>query len=218
MKVRWLGHASFLISTDDGKKILTDPYKPGSYDGAVGYGRIEDVVDIAAVSHDHDDHCGTEELAGNPRIVKEAGEQSVMGLPFTGIRTHHDTQGGAERGENTIFTFEVDGVRVCHLGDLGHVLSEADIAGIGRVDVLLVPVGGHFTIGPEEATRVVEQLKPRVVIPMHYKTEVLGFPIEGVDRFLEGKERVRRAEGSDIEITKESLPSETEIVVLQHAL
>jgi L-ascorbate metabolism protein UlaG (beta-lactamase superfamily) len=218
MKVRWLGHASFLISTGDGKRILTDPYTPGSYDGAVGYGRIEDVVDIAAVSHSHDDHCGTDELVGSPQIVKEPGEHTVMGITFTGVSTHHDRQGGAERGENTIFAFEADGVRVCHLGDLGHVLSEEDVLSIGNVDLLLIPVGGHFTIDADEATRVVEQLKPRLVIPMHYKTEALGFPIEGVDRFLQGKDRVRRVEGAELEVTRDNLPRETEIIVLQHAL
>jgi L-ascorbate metabolism protein UlaG (beta-lactamase superfamily) len=218
MEVEWLGHASFLIRTADGKKILTDPYKSGSYGGAVGYGEIEEVVDVVTVSHEHDDHFGVSELKGSPQLVTEAAEQTVMGVKFKGIPTHHDTQEGAERGRNTIFTFEVEGMKVCHLGDLGHTLSSEAVSEIGEVDILLIPVGGFYTIGAEEAGRVVDQLSPRLVIPMHYKTEVLGFPIDPVDKFLEGKEKVRRVAGSVLTVTKKELPPEREIVVLEHAL
>ena len=218
MEVQWLGHACFLIRTADGKKILTDPYKSGSYGGAVGYGPIGEVVDVVTVSHEHDDHFGVSELKGNPQVIAEQAEETVTGIRFKGIPTHHDTEEGAERGENTVFTFEVEGIKVCHLGDLGHTLSPETVAEIGQVDVLLIPVGGVYTIDAEEAERVVGQLNPRLVVPMHYKTEALGFPIDPVDRFLQGKERVRRVDGSVLKITKEELPAEREIVVLKHAL
>lgn len=218
MEIKWLGHACFLITTQAGKKILTDPYKSGSYDGALGYGRIEEVVDVVTVSHAHDDHCGTSELSGTPQIVDEFGEHNLMSIRFMGIPTYHDAKKGAERGKNLVFTFEVDGMKICHLGDLGHLLSEETVSEIGKVDILLVPVGGFYTIDANEATQVVDELAPHIVIPMHYKTEVLGFPIDSVERFLEGKERVKRVGGSTVEIKKENIPSEREIIVFEHAL
>lgn len=218
MEIKWLGHACFLITAHDGKKILTDPYKPGSYGGAVGYGKIEDVVDIVTVSHTHDDHCGTSELNGSPQIIGEPGEHTVQGIKFKGIASYHDTKKGSERGKNIIFTFEVDEMNVCHLGDLGHTLTDEIASEIGKVDILLIPVGGFYTIDANEATEVVAKLNPHIVIPMHYKTEVLGFPIDSVERFLEGKERVKRVGSSTLEIKKEGIPTETEIVVLEHAL
>ncbi len=218
MKVKWLGHAAFLVTSDEGKKVLIDPYEPGSFDGNIGYRRIAEEADWVAVTHDHSDHNWTSGLPGTPEIVKGPGERVVKGLSFKGIPTYHDETEGSQRGENTAFVFEVDGVRVCHLGDLGHTLSDEQVSEIGPVDVLMIPVGGLYTVDASAASRVVEQLRPKVVVPMHYKTESCGFPIAKVDSFLEGKERVKRMGASEVEIRKEQLPSETEIIVLQHAL
>lgn len=218
MEIKWLGHASFLITTQDGKSILTDPYRPGSFDGAVGYGAIEEVVDVVTASHGHDDHYGISELNGSPQVVEEAAVHTAMGIEFKGIATYHDAKKGAERGKNTIFVFEVEGIRICHLGDLGHTLSDKTASEIGKVDVLLIPVGGFYTIDANEATQIVNKLGPSIVIPMHYKTEVLGFPIDGVEKFLEGKGRVKRVDSSVFEIKKESIPQERQIIVLKHAL
>ncbi len=137
---------------------------------------------------------------------------------FKGVEASHDESQGRERGANTIFCFEMDGIRVCHLGDLGHHLSPQQVEEIGEVDLLLIPVGGFFTIDARVATDVTKRLKPKVVIPMHYKTEKLGFPVDGVDEFLTNWEKVKRVDGSEMELNKDSLPSETEVIVLQHAL
>ena len=218
MEIKWLGHASFLITTRSGTKILTDPYKAGSFGGAVGYGKIKEVVDVVTVSHRHDDHYGVSELSGSPEVLMEPGEYDVMGIPFKGIPAYHDAKGGSERGENVIFTFEADGVIMCHLGDLGHTISKETASRIGEVDILFVPVGGVYTIDSKGANDVVDVLNPRIVVPMHYKTEVLGFPIAGVEPFLKGKTNVKKAEGSAFEIEKEGIGSERQIVVLKHAL
>lgn len=218
MKIKWYGHASFLITSASGTKIVTDPYEPGGYDGAISYGSPPDLVDIAVVSHDHPDHNYVQGLKGTPQVVKGAGSHTVSGIVFKGITTFHDTSEGKDRGESTIFCFTVDGIRLCHLGDLGHPLSEKDSAEIGDVDVLMLPVGGFFTIDAGVATEVVDSLNPRLVIPMHFKTEKCDFPITTVDDFTRDKENVTRLSTSEIEFTKDTLPVSTEIQVLAFAM
>jgi L-ascorbate metabolism protein UlaG (beta-lactamase superfamily) len=135
-----------------------------------------------------------------------------------GIPSYHDASRGSERGENIIFIIVADGIRVCHLGDLGHSLSDKEVKEIGQVDCLLIPIGGFYTIGPEEATAVADQLHPQLIIPMHWKTEKCGFPIEPVDPFLRGKKEVRKMKGSTFAFTKKELEAGLGIVVLQPAL
>jgi L-ascorbate metabolism protein UlaG (beta-lactamase superfamily) len=142
MKIKWYGHAAFLITSNQGVKIITDPYESGAYGGQLAYGKIRDQTDIALTSHDHADHNDTKSLLGSPQIVKERGTKSVKGVSFKGIATYHDPSKGSERGANTIFAFSVDGIKVCHLGDLGHALSEKEIAEIGPVDILLFRSAG----------------------------------------------------------------------------
>jgi L-ascorbate metabolism protein UlaG (beta-lactamase superfamily) len=218
MKVKWYGHAAFLITSDQGTKIITDPYEPGAFGGQLSYGKIRDQVDIVLTSHDHADHNYTKDLPGTPQIVKGSGPQTSKGISMKGIPTYHDPSKGSERGTNTIFTFKVDQVQLCHLGDLGHLLSDKELAEIGPVDILLIPVGGFFTIDPKEATRVAEQMKPKILIPMHFKTQKCGFPIAPVEDFLKGKKNVRRAKASEATFEKATLPQQMEIVVLEHAL
>jgi L-ascorbate metabolism protein UlaG (beta-lactamase superfamily) len=218
MKIKWYGHAAFLITSDQGVKIITDPYESGAYDGQLAYGKIKDQADIVLTSHDHADHNDSKSLPGSPEIVKGSGSKTLKGISIKGISTFHDSSKGSERGANTIFTFSVDGMKVCHLGDLGHILAEKELAEIGPVDILFIPVGGYFTIDPKEATRVAEQIQPKVLIPMHFKTAKCGFPIAPLEDFLKGKPNPRRPKSSEVPFDKTSLPKKMEIVVLEHAL
>ncbi len=218
MKVKWLGHSAFIITSSDGTRILTDPYKPGSFDGAVGYGPITEAVDVVTVSHDHDDHNGVEGLPGRPEVVRSCGEHEMHGLRVRGFGCYHDESKGSERGANIIFVIEADGIRVCHLGDLGHALSPDAIHEIGAVDVLLIPVGGFFTIGAGQAAVIAGALEAKVIIPMHFKTESLGFPVAPVDDFLKEMGSYERPETSEVEITRESLDLGRRVIVLEHAL
>jgi L-ascorbate metabolism protein UlaG (beta-lactamase superfamily) len=213
MKIKWLGHASFLITSDSGVKIITDPYAP---DDRLHYGEINESADIVTVSHDHFDHGNVAAVKGSPQVVK--GDAEIKGIKFSGTATFHDNAGGRERGKNTILCFEVDGVKVCHLGDLGHELTAEQVAAIGAVDVLIVPVGGFYTIDASVASKVVGQLKPRVVIPMHFKNERCNFPIAGVDDFLRGKKDISQPDASEVEFRAAELPPTTQIIVLKPAL
>ena len=214
MKIEWMGHASFIVTLDSGKRICTDPYKSGSYDGAVGYAPIKEQVDIVTVSHDHPDHCGTDDLLGDFELVKTIGEFNIQGVKVEGFSTYHDKTKGSERGENIVFKICTGDMTIVHLGDLGHLMGEAEMEKLGNVDVLMIPVGGYFTIDNKEAWDIISHVKPKVVIPMHYKTEKLGFPIEGVGEFLSGTDNVEHID--DLEITKKDLPAELKVYVLNH--
>jgi L-ascorbate metabolism protein UlaG (beta-lactamase superfamily) len=216
MKITWLGHASFLIETADGTRVVTDPFEAGSYGGAVGYAPIEERADLVTVSHEHPDHNFVEAVSGNPEVVRDTGERTVKGIVVRGVASYHDESRGRERGKNTIYVFEADGLKVAHLGDLGHTLSAEEARALGPVDVLLAPVGGHFTIGPEDAKRVAERLGAKVVIPMHYKTDLLGFPIRPVDDFLRLMRRVERPGRRAIEIAPADARGELKVVVLDY--
>ncbi len=154
-------------------------------------------------------------MKGNPKVLSSEGSTSVGEATISGVGTFHDETRGSQRGRNVVFTVEMDGLRVTHLGDLGHPLSDRQAAEIGKPDILLVPVGGFFTIDASTASEVAEKLGPRIVIPMHYKTECCGFPIASVDGFLRGKENVKRV-GQEAEVSPESLPEGREIWVMQH--
>ncbi|MEO0130257.1 MAG: MBL fold metallo-hydrolase [candidate division WOR-3 bacterium] len=218
MKIKFLGHASFLITTKDNVKIITDPYKAGAFGGAVGYKPIREEAHIVTISHEHDDHNYYKEIKGKPEIIKGAVEKEISGVKFIGIETYHDLNKGKERGKNIIFLIIADGLRLLHLGDLGHQLKEEEKKKIGDIDILFIPVGGYFTIDAEEASEIAEFLKPKITIPMHFKTPVLDFPIAQVEDFLVEKKNVKMLDISEIEISKENLPKEREILVLKPAL
>jgi L-ascorbate metabolism protein UlaG (beta-lactamase superfamily) len=218
MTIRYLGHACFLVTDSAGTRIVFDPYEPGGFNGGIGYGPIKDAADIVVISHDHADHNYAAGVPGNPQVIKGQGVHSADTILLRGIAVKHDASGGTARGENTVFCTELDDVRLCHLGDLGHELTPAQVEEIGSIDVLLCPVGGLFTVDAQGATRVVESLNPRITIPMHFKTARTTFPLAPVDDFLSGKKNVRRENVSEITLTQDTLPAEPQIIVLEPAL
>jgi len=215
MKIKWLGHSSFLVTSESGTKIITDPYVIG---GNLQYDEIKESADIVLVSHEHRDHNNAAAVQGNPEVVKEAGTFETKGIKCKGVATYHDNVGGQQRGPNTVFCFEVDGIRVCHLGDLGHRLSDEQVAEIGSVDILFIPVGGYFTIDAELATEVADRLAPKVIIPMHFKTEKYKGPVVGADDFLRGKKDVKQLDTSELEFKAAQLPTVTQVIVIRPAL
>ena len=211
MEIRWYGHACFGVTGEAGEVIVTDPY-----DESIGYQMPDLRADVVTVSHEHHDHNNVAAVKGNPEVVRGPGEHIASGIRFLGVNTYHDTSRGAERGKNTVFLFDVDDIRLCHLGDLGHVLEEPQVKSIRErdIDVLFIPVGGVYTIDASGATEVLNQLEPRIAIPMHYKTPPLRLNINKVDSFLRGKERVMREKKLSLRKADLPPPGEKEIVVL----
>ena len=208
MKIQWLGHACFALTLSNGKIIITDPFG-----NEVGYPRPGVPAEIVTVSHQHYDHNAVKTVPGKPTAVVTEGRHELEDIVVTGFPSFHDEAGGSKRGNNIIFVIEAEGLRICHSGDLGHTLEPRMAENIRPVDVLLVPVGGFYTIGPDEAAKVVDQLKPRYVIPMHYKTDYIDFPIETADPFLKNFPGYKKEAG--LVVTNESLPDKTEAVLLE---
>lgn len=218
MIIKYLGHATFVITTDSGVKILTDPYDENYNPETLRFGKIEEEVDVVTVSHGHRDHSAFVELPGAPVIMRGNGKFLASGVEFFGVETYHDDVRGEKRGKNTVFVICADSLRVAHMGDLGHVLTSDQAAEIGAVDVVLLPVGGYYTIDPEQAAKVADQLEARIVVPMHYRNDKCLFPIVGVDAFLQGRENVAIADGSELHVSKDSLPADQQTIVLSPAL
>lgn len=218
MRLTYFGHSSFLLQAADGTRVIFDPYRHGCFDGAVKYGPIKETADVVVATHTHDDHGATDTIPGAPLVFVHPEAEMVGAVHISGVHVAHDEAGGEKRGKNTIIVVDDGDIRLAHLGDLGHTLDADMIKAIGAVDVLLVPVGGFFTIDHKEAAQVIESLDPRIVVPMHYKTDKVDFPIAGVEPFLETQENVERKNGSTLEVTKDMLPAKRSIVVLEHAL
>jgi len=211
MKIKWLGHSSFLIESGRGIKIITDPF-----DETLGYKLPRIKVNIVTVSHEHFDHNYVRGVKGRPVVFKGLVNRESHKMEFKGISSYHDSVYGGQRGLNTIFVIKADGLNLCHLGDLGHVLDSDKLDEIGTIDILFIPVGGFYTIDNNQATHIIKDIKPKIAIPMHYKTEAIKFSIDPVEVFLSNKDNVQILESSEFEIAEDTLPKNTQIYVLQY--
>ena len=207
MRVVWHGHACFEVN--DGVTIVTDPH-----DGEqVGLAPPSVEADIVLISHDHYDHNCGHVVKGDPKIINRSLDESVMGTHMRSFETYHDEVKGQKRGRNRIYLFEMEGIRFLHLGDLGHLLADDLVSTIGRVDVLFVPVGSVFTIGGEAGWRTVNQIKPRVAVPMHYWVKGLSLSIRPLEDFLDVVDVPITKVGNEVTFEKEDLPESTEVWV-----
>ena len=210
MIIRWYGHACFRLRSRE-VAIVTDPF-----DKSVGYPLPRVQADVVTISHDHRDHNNASIVRGSPKVIDRPGEYEVRGVFITGISTYHDAQQGRERGKNIVFSFEMEELTLCHLGDLGHIPNDEVVDRLGQVDVLFVPVGGVYTIDAAQAAEVVNLLGPRIVIPMHYQTERLQFKLDPVDRFL-SELGIEKAEPLDrLNVNARTLPEEAQVVLLSY--
>lgn len=213
MDISWLGHSSFRIKGKNAT-VVTDPFESGK----VGFKFPKTEADIVTVSHDHWDHNQAELVAGSPKVVSDPGEYEIKGVSIFGVPTYHDNKQGAERGRNTVYVITVDNIRICHLGDLGHTLSEEQVGEIGSVDILLIPVGGAYTIDPVQAGEAVSSLEPKIVVPMHYKTPESNQDIFGtlseVGEFVK-EIGVPQVKTDKLSVTFDKLPEEMQLVILE---
>ena len=210
MEITWLGHSCFLIRGKD-KTIITDPCHPD-----LGYRSGEPEADIVTVSHSHRGHSYVEGVANDPRQIRSPGEYEIGGTLVTGIASFHDNKKGEVRGKNTIYVIEMDGITLCHLGDLGHPLDSRLIEEIGDIGILFLPVGEASTIPIDTAMEIIRQLEPPIVIPMHYKTEAFTGNLSPVGKFLDTM-RIKDLEAKPkLSVTASSLPGGTQTVVLSY--
>ena len=210
MEINWLGHSCFRIK---GTKvtIITDPYSPD-----LGYSLGKPAARIVTVSHQHPGHSYSQGIDGEPKLVTGPGEYEISGVLIIGMATFHDGEKGGKMGKNTVYLMDVDEVSVCHLGDLGHVLTTEQVEELEDVDVLLLPVGGLSTINAAMAAEVVRQLEPKVVVPMHYKTAALKRELEPVEEFLK-EMGVKEVESQPkLSVTKANLPLTTQVFLLDY--
>ncbi|VBB07625.1 metallo-beta-lactamase [Lucifera butyrica] len=192
-------------------RIVMDPFNE-----KVGYKVPSPEADIVTTSHDHYDHNYIETVRGRFTRINTSGVHNSHGVSIQGVPVYHDEAGGTKRGNNIIFTFRVDGLIVCHCGDLGHALSAAQVEAVGPVDVLLVPVGGFYTIDYQTAAKTVEALKPAVTIPMHFKTAAIDMPIAEVDPFLAAMGGGTRLGRQEVELNKQNIGEYSGVLVLNY--
>lgn len=209
MEITWLGHSCFKIR---GKQttIITDPYSPD-----LGYSLGKLNASIVTVSHLHPGHSFTAGVGGDPRAITGSGEYEISNVLVIGVATFHDEDRGKIRGGNTAYLIEIDEISICHLGDLGHVLTDEQVEELGNVDVLLVPVGGVSTIDSPVAAEIVRQLEPKAVIPMHYKTPALSRKLEPVEAFLKEMGADNITPQAKLSLTKSSLPISSQVFLLE---
>lgn len=211
MYITWHGQSCFKIQTKNATLVM-DPY-----DQKLGLKLPRFQADIVTVSHDHYDHNNVEGVGGEPFIISNPGEYEVKGISIRGITSWHDANEGAERGANTIYVIEVEDIRIAHLGDLGTQLSEIQLEQLDNIDVLMVPVGGTYTLDAAGAAKVVNDIEPRIIIPMHYKLPGLKESLAGVEAFC--KEMGIKANGAEekLRVVKKELPTDDSQVVILKA-
>ena len=211
MVIAWYGQSCFKITSGELTLVL-DPF-----DKEIGLRPPHLACDIVCVSHkQHKDHNNVGALSGEPFVADGPGEYEIKGVSIRGIESFHDEKEGSERGLNTIYIIEMEDIVLCNMGDFGQKeLSEEQIKAINEVDILFIPVGGKYTIGGTRASNIVNQIEPRIAIPMHYKIPGLKADIEPVDRFLKemGEGKLQAVE--KLTIKKKNLPEQTEIVVMK---
>ncbi|MBI2098617.1 MAG: MBL fold metallo-hydrolase [Candidatus Wildermuthbacteria bacterium] len=216
MQIIWKGQACFSVIAQRNKqeqvKLVIDPFDP-----SIGLKMPVLEADIVLSTHDHEDHNNVKAVKGTPFVITGPGEYEIKDVSVRGIPSFHDEKEGKERGKNTIYVIEAEGMRLCHLGDLGQgELTEDQVSRIGNVDILLIPVGGVYTIGAKAAAKIVSQIEPRIVIPMHYMLANLRFKLEKVDEFLK-EMGVKNAEAQPKLVIKlrDFTSEETKVMVLQ---
>jgi L-ascorbate metabolism protein UlaG (beta-lactamase superfamily) len=208
LDVTWLGHGCFRLRGRSAA-VVTDPYPP-----AIGLKLQRLDADIVTVSHAHDNHSYTQAVR-EAYEIRGPGEYEVAGVSVIGIPTYHDAEKGARHGRNTVYLFEIDDLRVCHLGDLGHKLDDAEAETVAAPDVLLVPVGGRTSINAAEAAEVVRQLEPRYVVPMHYAIPGLKITLDPIDKFLKEMGLTAVEPQPKLTVQKSSGEYDTKVVLLE---
>ncbi|MBQ8375174.1 MAG: MBL fold metallo-hydrolase [Clostridia bacterium] len=214
MKIQYLGHSCFKLTESTGTTVITDPYKK-----EIGIELPEGLTaDAVTISHSHYDHDNPSAIGGNPQVIRKEGFYELPGVEITGIKSYHDTAEGKLRGENVIYKFRMDGMEICHLGDLGEECSSELIEMLLPVNILLIPVGGTYTIDAEQAKEYVDRIMPDIVIPMHYRSKRLTIDLDRAQGFLDefDDEDVDVCRKDVLEFSRDDLTEEkTKIILME---
>jgi len=212
MKIEYLGHSCFKLTESTGTSVVCDPYS-----SEIGCEMPKVEADAVTLSHHHYDHDAVQNVSGSPVVIDTESSYDLPGVEINSVKSFHDGCRGKKRGENVIFKFRMDGIDVCHLGDLGEACSSELIEAILPVNVLLIPVGGNYTIDAEMAKEYVDRIMPDIVIPMHYRTRDCKLDIDKADEFLKlfDEETVTETDGNVLELSRSDLNGETGIVLLR---
>ncbi len=209
MEIVWLGHACFRIRGREAT-VVTDPCPP-----ATGYAIGKPTADIVTISHNHDNHSYLKAIAGSPTVLITPGEYEIHGAFITAISTFHDAEKGAERGKNLAFVIEMEDIKVCHLGDLGHAPSAEQVEQMVGSDILLIPVGGGSTIDGGQAAEIANMLDAKLVVPMHYRTETSkDKEMDTAERFLKEMQVTKVEPQAKLSVNRSAIPSDTQVVIL----
>jgi L-ascorbate metabolism protein UlaG (beta-lactamase superfamily) len=216
MNIKYLGHSSFFIRSKDAK-LVTDPFDPKM----LGLKYPKQEVDIVTVSHQHGDHNYMAGVSDDALVVNWPGEFEKKGIRIHGYNTYHDKEKGKERGENIIYKIEADDMAILHCGDLGHIPDDELLEAIGDIDILMIPVGGFFTIDAKEAVTVIKKIEPSIIIPMHYNHDQLNqetfSKIARLEEFIEvyGIDKTKVETVEQLTVKSDDLPEETKVVVMK---
>lgn len=216
MVIKWFGHACFAVTNEQGETWVADPF-----DNTIGYDTPDVSAEVVTVSHHHHDHDDTQLVNGNPTVIDQPGTHTVGGFEIKGIPSMHDDAQGEKRGPNTIFAVKTNGVRLCHMGDIGHTLDDETVEQIGPVHVLFVPVGGYYTVNASQARRIADALDARIVIPMHFNTKDCVYDeLDSVTSFTEIMQKaeygVSSLHANEYEINPQDIPRRHRIIVMDY--
>lgn len=179
MLINYLGHACFAIENQQGKVLVCDPFNE-----SIGYSMKKTKADVVTMSHQHQDHCSLDKLSGKYDIIKTSKNYQGNGFIVSSFKSYHDDSKGIKRGKNISFIIECDGVKLCHLGDLGHMLGVKELKLLNEVDIICIPIGGYYTIDYKVVKKLTKKLENKIIIPMHYKTNECKLPIGSLNDYL----------------------------------
>lgn len=213
MKLTWYGHSCFLITTSNGKRILIDPFNQ-----SIGYNNNFPEPDIVTLTHNHFDHSFLDNISDNAEIINEIGVFKFDFIDIEGIKSFHDKCNGIKRGPNIIYIFTLENLKICHLGDLGHIPSKLILEKLDNIDILLIPVGGHITLNGKEAAKMSKLISPKYIIPIHYKTFRSSLYLDDAKHFLISMKDIDKIKSNVLDISSLKFNSKNKVLFLSPPL
>ena len=209
MQLIWYGHSCFLIRANNGKRILMDPFENN-----IGYNNNFPKCDLITISHFHFDHSYLKDIDNTTKVINETGSFEMNYLKLEGLSSFHDKYNGLKRGINTIYIFEIDNYKICHLGDLGHIPSNSILERLKNIDILLIPIGGNFTLDGFEASKLCNLVSPKYILPMHYKTYKTDLHLDDPKKFITSMKHIKKVKSNALNISDLNFNNRCQTILL----